>query len=210
MKMNDIISQGRAFALYVIIAVAALSFAGCGGSNHRKDESSKAKPEHRDALSRVAALKLRFQQVNRTLDQLDQDVEVQKRNIAAARAEIAAIQHALGKGHLKEYSLDSITSDAVALRRLKQSREDNEILAKKAEHRDAEQAKTGVLSAVVILLFVIFLIVVGIMFWRDRDAASATPLEVNSDVSHDHSTEDLSARDETSDDNPGESGPGAP
>jgi hypothetical protein len=159
----------------------ALLLPACSNSDHKKSESKKSKPEHRDALSRVAALKLRFQQVNRTLDQLDQDVEVQKRNIAAARAEIDSIQHALGKGHLKEYSLDSITSDATALRRLKLASQENQQNEKKAEHRDAEQAKTGVLSAVVILLFIVFLIVVGIMFWRDRDAASAAGLPPNSD-----------------------------
>lgn len=138
--------------------------AGCSSDDHAK-EIKKEKSKNS-----TPGLKLRFAQLNATLNQLEQETEIQKKHVASARAELQAIQDLLSKGRLEDIALAEFVTTAVVIAPV--SVHDRKLASSDEEK---ESATDNVFRTLVIVLFALFAIVYLAKLWRDRDYAPSTP-----------------------------------
>src|SRR5690348_643296 len=84
--MNLIRNPFLSRSIMVLMPVLLLLFAGCGDDQEaaRKAEKERSK----SALNKLAGLKMRFQQLDATLSQLESESDIQKQKVSAAKAEL--------------------------------------------------------------------------------------------------------------------------
>lgn len=160
----------------ILLVLAVMLLAGCS-EDKPKPKSDK---DNRTAQEKVLILKQRFQQLESSLDDMQRDLEIQKKQIDSTREVVKSIRHSLVKGGLKGYNLDNVSTtdplvlNAVALQKVRdQNKEKKEEEKKSSENRMFNG----------LLLFVFFLIVVAlfVVSLKDKKPAETPTSEVMAD-----------------------------
>lgn len=170
MQMTGSLST-RWTRLFLLALSATALLAGCGGSDGKPEETSaEQEDKSKPAYERVAILRNRFDQLESSLNEMERDLEIQKKRIDQTRETAMAIKRSLVRGNLKGYSIDTITSDPAILQAIEKHKE------KKADDKEKEQIKkkseSKFFSGLVIILIIVFLIVVLAVAWKERTQES--------------------------------------
>jgi hypothetical protein len=161
LKMNSLRKQ---LAKWLPFALLMLVLTGCGDDGDRKKKNKDTDRKSAPGLG------LRFTQVHAQLDALEREAELQKKHIAAARAELQAIQNVLANTKLDDISAADLLTTGVA------GVPAAERPAKVKQTEDEKDDATNrVFKTLAILLFLLFAVVYIGKLWRDREYAPATP-----------------------------------
>ncbi len=155
-------------------------FSGCGSDDKKTDDE---KDEKKPAYERVVILKQRFTQLENSLDEMERDLEIQKKRIDSTRETAKSIKRSLLKGNLKGYSMDTVSSDPLVITAMEKRQE-------KAQEKEAKQEKKSesddlIFNILLITLFLIFLVVLFVVAFKDRKQTTpydtpATPVDPDS------------------------------
>jgi multidrug resistance efflux pump len=159
--------MNRVTRLAAILAGCMLLLTACGDNKDKKDEDKK------NAIASTPGIKKRFNQLNGTLKNLEDGLEIQRKQIASAQAELDALRQTLGQQKLSEIGAEEFATTSVVVA------SSNGKVAKriKDEDKDKEKATDRVFSTLVIVLFLLFAIVYLAKLWRDREYAPTTSPE---------------------------------
>ena len=146
-----------------------LCLAACGDDRDKKDNDDDSRRDKaRAVVGRVQALNARLNQLEDTLDQLDQETQIQRNRISAAKGDLAVIREtiAAAEGRAARY-LDDDSTEAAILRHSRSDRRDSE-----EREREREEAENRTMSTVLLLAFLAVVIIFGGKLWRDRARAT--------------------------------------
>lgn len=161
MMMPQMFRRSAALRMTFIV-VAAMLLAGCSEDKPKQ----KSEKDNRSAQEKVLILKQRFQQLESSLDDMQRDLEIQKKQIESTREIVKSIRHSLVKGGLKGYNLDNVsTTDPLVLNAVALQKERDQNKVKKEEEKKASENRlfNG------LLLFIFFLIVVALFVVSLKD-----------------------------------------
>lgn len=161
MMMPQMFRRSAALRMTFIV-VAAMLLAGCSEDKPKQ----KSEKDNRSAQEKVLILKQRFQQLESSLDDMQRDLEIQKKQIESTREIVKSIRHSLVKGGLKGYNLDNVsTTDPLVLNAVALQKERDQNKVKKDEEKKASENRlfNG------LLLFIFFLIVVALFVVSLKD-----------------------------------------
>jgi uncharacterized membrane protein len=154
--------------IFLGLFASLLLLGGCGSDDKKEDK--KDDEDKKPAYERVVILKERFDQLENSLDEMERDLQLQKKRIESTRETAKSIKRSLLKGNLKGYSLDTISTDPMVLRAVdKRIEKDQE---KEAKEDAKEENDDLILNSLLIILFVIFIIIIFIVALRDRNQGS--------------------------------------
>lgn len=158
----------KTLLLLAVMAGGLALLSACGGDN----EKNAKKEDKQAALSSAPGIKKRFNQLNGTLKNLEDGLEIQRKQIASARAELQALRETLSQQKLEELGAEEFATTSVVVAQAVAPR-----TSAKATQAEKEAATDGVFRTLVILLFALFAIVFLAKLWRDRDYAPASTAE---------------------------------
>ncbi len=148
----------------LLVLSSMLLFAGCGSDENKEEKKDDDK---KPPYERVVILKERFDQLETSLDEMERDLEIQKKRIEKTRETAKAVKRSLLKGNLKGYSIDTISTDPVVIAALeKRVDKDNK---DKVEEAEEEESENFLLNTLLMIAFVILLIAIFWVALRDRN-----------------------------------------
>lgn len=144
--------MNRKICNYVIAGAVALLLTACGGSDRKTETREKERPR----ISRYETLVVRIDQMQQTLEQLEQENEIQRNRLAAAKGDLAVIRDTvIGR---KGAAGERITTTIVV--------KQEPARADVTEDRRAAENRT--LSTILLLCFLAIVILFIGKLWRDR------------------------------------------
>lgn len=156
---------------FFTVLAGTLLLAGCGSDDDKKD---KKEDDKKPPYERVVILKERFDQLEADLDEMERDLNIQKKRIEKTRETAKAIKRSLIKGNLKGYSIDTISTDPLVVAALEKRQEKDS--AEQAEEAEEEESENFVLNTLLLIAFVILLIAIFWVALRDRN--QTTPYDL--------------------------------
>lgn len=148
-----------------VISVLAL-VSGCDRQENHPVEKGDKKP----AYERVLVLKQRFAQLETSLDDMEQDLVIQKKRIEATREMASSIKRSLVSGNLKGYSLDTVSSDPMVINAMEKRQE--KVQEKEVRAAKKDSSDDTVLNAILLVLFLVFIVTIFWIALKERHQAS--------------------------------------
>jgi multidrug resistance efflux pump len=154
-------------SLAAVLLGCLLLLPACSGGKDKKDADKTS------AIASTPGIKKRFNQLNGSLKSLEDGLEIQRKQIASAKAELEALRETLGQSKLSEIGADEFATTSVVV-----AQSGNKIAKRNKEAaQDKEKASDRVFKTLFIVLFLLFASVYLTKLWRDREYAPTTAPE---------------------------------